>query len=99
MTKKLRGKCSLIIGLFTFMAGSLIAGASTNAYDSLHRLTRVVYDNGTSIAYTYDAAGNRLTMLVNSPIPVYLLTVSGGSGGGYYTNNEHVAVIADNPPI
>jgi len=32
-------------------------------YDSLHRLTRVDYDNGASIAYTYDSAGNRLTLM------------------------------------
>jgi YD repeat-containing protein len=38
-------------------------------YDSLHRLARVEYDNGTSIAYTYDAAGNRLTLAVSGVTP------------------------------
>ena len=30
-------------------------------YDSLNRLTNVTYANGSTISYTYDAAGNRLT--------------------------------------
>jgi YD repeat-containing protein len=28
-------------------------------YDNLHRLTRVIYDNGMQITYTYDEVGNR----------------------------------------
>jgi len=35
----------------------------SNTYDALHRLTHVQYGNGTSVAYTYDAAGNRLTLV------------------------------------
>jgi len=31
-------------------------------YDSLHRLTGVTYPDGRTVAYTYDAFGNRLTM-------------------------------------
>ncbi len=27
-------------------------------YDNLHRLTRVIYDNGLQITYTYDEVGN-----------------------------------------
>ena len=30
-------------------------------YDELDRLTQVIYDDGTIVTYTYDAAGNRLT--------------------------------------
>jgi YD repeat-containing protein len=41
-------------------------------YDSLNRLTRVVYDNETAIEYTYDAAGNRMrkvsTLLADTSI-------------------------------
>ena len=33
----------------------------TYTYDNLNRLTNVEYDDGTTIAYTYDAAGNMLT--------------------------------------
>jgi YD repeat-containing protein len=28
-------------------------------YDNLHRLTRVIYNNGMQITYTYDEVGNR----------------------------------------
>lgn len=34
---------------------------TTYKYDDLHRLTRVVYDNGTVTTYTYDEVGNRTT--------------------------------------
>ncbi|WP_435275915.1 immunoglobulin-like domain-containing protein [Psychrobium sp. nBUS_13] len=36
--------------------------ASDYTYDSLSRLTQVTYDNGTSISYQYDAAGNLLSV-------------------------------------
>ena len=47
------------------MLGSALAsrGAVTCDYDSLSRLRSVTYDNGASIAYTYDAAGNRLALV------------------------------------
>lgn len=35
--------------------------AVTYEYDQLNRLTKVIYENGTLIEYTYDAAGNMLT--------------------------------------
>jgi YD repeat-containing protein len=54
------------------LLAALIAGKSSSAaeyqYDSLNRLSRVNYDNGTSIAYTYDAAGNRLTLVAQSGV-------------------------------
>ena len=39
-----------------------VASAIDYTYDSLQRLTRVTYGNGALITYTYDAAGNRLTV-------------------------------------
>jgi YD repeat-containing protein len=33
--------------------------ASIYKYDNLHRVTRVVYNNGMQISYTYDEVGNR----------------------------------------
>jgi YD repeat-containing protein len=38
--------------------------ADTYTYDDLNRLTKVVYDNGQQITYTYDAAGNILSQKV-----------------------------------
>lgn len=39
------------------------AGSAAHTYDSLGRLTRVTYSNGTVITYTYDAAGNRSSVV------------------------------------
>jgi YD repeat-containing protein len=44
----------------------LLAGwawAITYEYDELNRLKRVIYDNGASIIYEYDAAGNIVSVL------------------------------------
>ena len=43
--------------LALLLTPSLIA-AVTYEYDELNRLTRVVYDDGKTITYAYDAAGN-----------------------------------------
>jgi len=45
----------IVISLFC----STTAFAATYKYDNLHRLTRVVYENGTVITYNYDEVGNR----------------------------------------
>lgn len=46
----------MFVGLQTF--------AQTYTYDNLNRLTKVVYDNGTTVAYTYDELGNRTSKKV-----------------------------------
>ena len=57
----------LIAAWVTFTTAALLVplnafAQSTNyTYDSLNRLTGVVYADGTTIAYTYDASGNRLS--------------------------------------
>ncbi|MEW6745503.1 MAG: RHS repeat domain-containing protein [Planctomycetota bacterium] len=40
------------------------APATTYEYDSLNRLTKVIYDNGVTIIYEYDKAGNRIVKKV-----------------------------------
>ncbi len=40
------------------------AATITYTYDNLNRLTKVAYDNGVTEEYTYDSAGNRLTLTV-----------------------------------
>jgi len=59
MSNTMRLTAALII-LFT--AGIVHAATITYTYDSLNRLTKVDYGNGDTIEYTYDAAGNRLTL-------------------------------------
>jgi YD repeat-containing protein len=69
-------------------------------YDPLSRLTHVDYGNGQTIAYTYDAAGNRLSQVVIAPNTVNVTTsvapaASGvTSGAGYKTIGESVTVTA-----
>ena len=47
------------VALITIFGLESISSAATYNYDNLHRLTRIVYDNGTMITYTYDEVGNR----------------------------------------
>ena len=58
-----------IINTLAFLLVSLLAFAQTYTYDSNNRLTKVVYSNGTTVTYTYDALGNRTSK-----------KVTGGSG-------------------
>ena len=44
-----------------FMSSNSYAETATYVYDVLNRLVSVTYDDGSSIGYTYDSAGNRLT--------------------------------------
>jgi YD repeat-containing protein len=45
------------------------AGTAQYTYDSLDRLVQVQYDDGTTIQYSYDAAGNRTVQRVTAPQP------------------------------
>ena len=53
--------CCLATTAFFCLATAAFAQSSSYSYDSLNRLTNVVYSNGSVISYTYDAAGNRMT--------------------------------------
>ena len=53
--------------IFMMLCGVLVPLPSDSAtlsyqYDNLNRLIRVHYEGGTVITYSYDAAGNRLSM-------------------------------------
>lgn len=61
---------------------------ATYTYDFLNRLTAVDYGNGTSLAYTYDSAGNLLSMASNSTTATYPLSmVASGRGSGVVTSS------------
>lgn len=49
----------IIILVFMTICFYKLTNAATYNYDNLHRLTRVVYVNGTVITYSYDEVGNR----------------------------------------
>ncbi len=59
----------LIVLICLLLATPALAGTAQYTYDSLNRLIQVVYDNGTTIVYTYDAAGNRLVQQVTAFTP------------------------------
>jgi YD repeat-containing protein len=67
------------------LAASLIlscpapAGTVTYTYDELDRLIQEVYEDGTTINYTYDAVGNRLSEEVTGPgSGITLIAPNGG---------------------
>jgi YD repeat-containing protein len=49
----------MVIAFVVFICFDQIVLATTYKYDNLHRLTRVTYNNGMYITYTYDEVGNR----------------------------------------
>jgi YD repeat-containing protein len=65
--------CLLVPALLALAAGA--AHAQTYSYDAAGRLTRVTYEDGTTISYSHDAAGNVTTTEVTPTPP-------GGGGGG-----------------
>jgi YD repeat-containing protein len=59
----------IIVVCFLFIGAKSHAATITYTYDSHNRLTRVDYGNGDTIEYTYDAAGNRLTLKASDTTP------------------------------
>ena len=55
---------TLIKIIFILMVSltSAYAAEVSYAYDELNRLVKVIYDDGSTIEYTYDAVGNRVTV-------------------------------------
>jgi YD repeat-containing protein len=50
---------TLAAALLLGSAAPSFAASASYTYDALGRLVQVTYDNGTTIVYSYDAAGNR----------------------------------------
>ena len=57
----------MLLLVFVVLMSTPLCWSTTYKYDNLHRLTRVVYDNGMQITYSYDEVGNR-TRLVSTLI-------------------------------
>jgi len=71
-------RCHAVL-MGVLLGASMTCLAETYSYDATGRLTGVVYDDGSSLSYQYDANGNRLARtaaLAGSN------TGSGSSGGG-----------------
>ena len=62
--KRIPLKFLFFIFLYIFITIPLLTLGTDYTYDSLNRLIPVRYDDGTTVKYTYDAMGNRLTQEV-----------------------------------
>lgn len=63
--------------LISLTLTGLLSGAVVQfTYDSLNRITRATYPDGTVIAYSYDGSGNRTSQVITNPsIPQASITV------------------------
>lgn len=52
---------SLAVLAIAFLAVGTVAVADTYYYDANGRVISIKYDNGTTICYTYDKNGNRIS--------------------------------------
>lgn len=71
-----------LLGLLLSLSFSALA--ETYSYDELGRLTKVVYDDNTSITYRYDSMGNRTQARVGKETPASNAPEGGSSGGGCF---------------
>lgn len=64
-----------------FLALPLLAWADnvSYTYDTLNRLIRAEYEDGTVIEYSYDAAGNRLSQIITVPFITVSIDIKPGS--------------------
>lgn len=90
---------TLLVLLFTLQATAQNKVSYT--YDANNRLTQVVYPNGTTVKYTYDALGNRLSKKVATvqkqyTVSLSALPVEGGTvtGGGTFYEGQTIQIKA-----
>ena len=84
----LRAVVAFGVSVAVVLLGSVLAiepaSATTYEYDNINRLTRVDFENGNVIEYTYDQAGNRLTETVTGtgvedpPVALFSATPTSG---------------------
>jgi YD repeat-containing protein len=56
---KVKRAGATVLGLVAIAIPAGALGSGVYSYDKVGRLTVVLYDNGTCLAYAYDANGNR----------------------------------------
>lgn len=86
----------------TLMFATLQTFAQTYTYDNNYRLTKVVYPNGVTVTYSYDALGNRLSKAVTgATAATYTISTSVSpagsgtvSGGGTYSKGTSIELNA-----
>jgi YD repeat-containing protein len=72
----------LPFGAILLAACPVLAGNATYSYDDLNRLTGAVDGDGTVIEYSYDAAGNRTSHVVQATANLTLTLAMAGTGSG-----------------
>lgn len=71
-------KILFILAIILLAAFSGQAYAATYTYDNLNRLISIDYGNGTFANYTYDPAGNTISLAVTTPLSGSV-TINGGA--------------------
>ena len=69
--------CAILLAAFPALAGNV-----AYTYDTLNRLTGAVDGEGTVIEYSYDAAGNRTSHIVQAAANLTLTLAKAGTGSG-----------------
>lgn len=93
---------SKLIYTLALLFATLQTFAQTYTYDNNYRLTKVVYPNGVTVTYSYDALGNRLSKTVTgATAATYTISTSvspAGSGtvtgGGTYSKGTSIELNA-----
>ena len=86
----------IYITLALFATLQTFAQTNTYEYDANNRLTKVTYGNGVTVAYSYDALGNRTSKKVTVSATKYTVTTSVNpanagtvtGGGSYYKDSS-----------
>ncbi len=69
---RIQARLALVVALalFGILMPERVSASDSYTYDQLGRLTTALYDNGTCVAYAYDANGNRTSQnTTNSGTP------------------------------
>jgi len=82
----------ILLALFSLLFYCSIAWATSYAYDALNRLTRVFYDNGTCVMYSYDEVGNRIEL---GSSPFYTITSAAEGYGSLSPQGTHAYAAGD----
>jgi YD repeat-containing protein len=82
LKNRIRGVWLIVSLLFVFaLCSQAFANSVSYTYDSLNRLTSIIYGNGDTLSYTYDAAGNRLSY-TSTNAPIFLIPGDLNNDGG-----------------
>ncbi|MBR1655382.1 MAG: RHS repeat protein [Prevotella sp.] len=94
-------KHKLLYTLVLFASLQTFAQTNTYEYDANNRLTKVTYGNGVTVAYSYDALGNRTSKKVAVTATQYTITTNVSpanagtvTGGGTYYKDSSIELKA-----